>query len=211
MNKMESLGYCFRVDARDGYLAKLNSLQLQYESVVIAKHTGRKGENPHYHAVIKTSIKDQAFRKRMKSIFTEGKGNSHMSIKPWDGKIEAVSYLFHEDPSAELLCRHGVSDQYIEEARKINQRVRVLVQEAKEKASWKLEDEVFDNLDKSIGHSEISIATQLFLTAFRSGKYPPQPHHCRLMTQKIRFRLCDGVERDEEKLARSMAENIFRY
>lgn len=208
---MESQGYCFRLDAREGYLDRLTALQYQYDSFVVAAHKGNKGENPHYHAVIKTSIKDQAFRKRMKTIFTEGKGNGHMSIKPWDGKIEAVSYLFHEDPTSELLCRHGVSDQYIEEARKINQRVRVLVQESKEKASWKLEDEVFDNLDKNIGHNDISIATQLYLTAFRSGKYPPQPHHCRAMTQKIQFRLCDGDEKLEEKLARSLAENIFRF
>jgi len=208
---MESLGFCVRLDARDGYLTKLNAFALQYDSFVVAGHKGNKGENPHYHAVVRTSIKDQAFRKRMKAAFPEGKGNAHMSIKPWDGKIEAVSYLFHEDPTCQLLCRHGVSDEYIEEARKINQKVRVLVQEAKEKASWKLEDEVFDSLDKNRGYNDITIATQLYLVAFRSGKYPPQPHHARMMTQKIQFRLCNGNERDEEALARSLAENIFRY
>jgi len=161
--------------------------------------------------VIRSNIQPQAFRKRMKLAFPDGKGNQHMSIKPWDGKIEAVSYLFHEDPTCELLVRHGVDDAYIAKARLVNQQVRVMVQEAKEKASWKLEDDVFDQLDKSRGYSAVDIGTKLYLTAFRSGRYPPQPHHCRVMTQKIQFRLCDGNEHAEEELARNLAENVFRF
>lgn len=208
---MESVGFCVRVDARDGYAQKFGVMSLQYDGFVGVKHTGKNNENPHYHLVIRTSIQPQAFRKRMKVAFPEGKGNQHMSIKPWDGKIEAVSYLFHEDPTCELLIRHGVSDEYIEKARLVNQKVRVMVQEAKEKASWKLEDDVFDQLDKTRGYSITDIGTKLYLTAFRSGRYPPQPHHCRVMAQKIQFRLCDGDERQEEALARTLAENVFRF
>ena len=208
---MESVGFCVRVDARDGYAAKIGALVLQYESVVAVKHGGRTNENPHYHIVIKTSILPQAFRKRMKLVFPDGKGNQHMSIKPYDGAIEAVSYLFHEDPNVELLVQHGVSDEYIAKARTVNQRVRVMVQEAKERASWKLEDDVFNQLDKTRGYSDRDIAAQLYLTALRSGKYPPQPHHCRVMTQKIQFRLCDGDERKEERLCAVLAEQVFRF
>lgn len=208
---MESVGFCIRVDAREGYADKIGALALQYESVIAVKHEGRTKENPHYHIVIRTNILPQAFRKRMKVAFPEGKGNQFMSIKPWDGAIEAVSYLFHEDPTATLLVSKGATDEYIAKARVINQKVRVLVQEAKEKASWKLEDDVFQQLDKKRGYDNVAIATKIYLTAFRSGRYPPQGHHCKVMTQKIQFRLCDGNEREEEALARLMAENIFRY
>jgi len=208
---MESVGFCVRVDARDGYADKIGALTLQYDSVVAVRHGGKTNENPHYHLVIKTSILPQAFRKRMKLLFPEGKGNQHMSIKPYDGAIEAVSYLFHEDPDAQLLVQHGVSDDYITKARTVNQKVRVMVQEAKERASWKLEDDVFEHLDKTQGYSDRHIAKLLYLTALRSGKYPPQPHHCRVMTQKIQFRLCNGNEHEEERLCASLAENVFRY
>lgn len=208
---MESVGFCVRVDAREGYEAKIAALPMTYGSMVAVRHRGKSGENQHYHLVITTTVLPQAFRKRMKAVFPEGKGNQHMSIKPWDGAIEAVSYLFHEDPEAHLIVRAGVSDEYIAKAKQVNLKVRAMVQEAKEKASWKLEDEVFNNLPQDRGYSDTYIATQLFLVALRSGKYPPQPHHCRVMTQRIQFRLLNGDEKQEVKLAERLAENVFRF
>lgn len=208
---MEGVGYFVRLDAREGYLEKINAMQLLYDVVLCVHHVGTNKENPHYHIIVKTSIQNQTFRKRLKATFTDGKGNGHMSIKDWDGKIEAVSYMFHEDPSAKLLIQRGVTEDYISKAREVNLKVRALVQESKEKASWKIEDEVFNSLDKKKSYNEVMIATHVYLVAFRSGKYPPQPHHCKVMTQKIMFRLLDGDERQEEKYARQLAENIFRF
>ena len=81
-----------RVDALEGYVDKLRSIPLclDYKSMVAVRHTGNKGENPHYHFVIQTQVAGQAFRVRMRKIFDQGKGNGHMSIKPWDGSIDAI-------------------------------------------------------------------------------------------------------------------------
>ena len=71
------------VDARDGYAEKMLMLKsvTDYEAIVAIKHKGASGENPHYHMVVRTHIKDQAFRVRMRKVFDQGKGNGHMSIQ----------------------------------------------------------------------------------------------------------------------------------
>lgn len=65
---MDYNGFCVRVQAIDGYASKILSLVLvkDYESIVSMKHVGKTKSNPHYHLVIKTQVKDQAFRVRMK-------------------------------------------------------------------------------------------------------------------------------------------------
>lgn len=180
---MEPLGYCLRVDAHEGYRDKLNSLKFDkdYKAIVVVKHDGAKGENTHYHAVIRTEVKPQAFRARMKKIFDAGKGNGHMSIKPWDGSIDAVSYLYHEDPNAVLVLQYNVEDEYIKQAKERNKAVTSMVLANKAKASWHLEDAVWEQIkDRSLDGrpgwrvmDETVIARILILLALRSGKYVP--------------------------------------
>ena len=116
---MDYNGYCVRVDARDGYAEKMLMLKsvTDYEAIVAIKHKGASGENPHYHMVVRTHVKDQAFRVRMRKVFDQGKGNGHMSIKPWDGNIDAISYLFHENEDEPLVLQHNVSNETIEKQR----------------------------------------------------------------------------------------------
>lgn len=211
---MEMLGYCVRVDAREGYAEKIRMLPTctDYLSIVSVKHKGTKGENPHYHLVIRTGIRQQAFRVRLKKIFDQGKGNGHMSIKPWDGCIDAISYLFHEDESAELLVCHNVSDETIAQARSRNAEVQREMEKAKERASWTLEEQVYNHY---VGQdmdwiSDEQVATELILIAFRSGKYMPNDYLLKAMVRRVRFRLLGGDVTLEEQYARSLAENIFR-
>lgn len=68
----------------------------RFVRLLCVKHLGKSRENPHYHFVFRTDYKDSALRKYLKSQFTQGKGNGHMSLKPWDGQDEALSYMFHE-------------------------------------------------------------------------------------------------------------------
>lgn len=215
---MNAHGFCLRVDARDGYQDKIRSLALclDYKSLVGVRHTGASGENPHYHVVIQTQVKDQAFRVRMKKIFDQGKGNGHMSIKPWDGCSDAVSYLFHEDPDTALVIQHNVSDETIAQAKVRNEQVKKDVEKAKQRASWRLEDEVFEQIQKQglarrtiDSGLEVQIAQKLILTALRSGKYVPNDFLLRAMVRRIRFRLLDGDDHGEEAFALAIAQNLF--
>jgi len=215
---MDAHGFCVRIDARDGYLDKINALKMcaDYLSIVGVLHKGATNENPHYHLVVRTVVKDQAFRVRMKKIFDQGKGNGHMSIKPWDGCNDAISYFFHEDRDAILVIQHNVSDQTIAEARERNDQVQRDVEKAKQRASWRLEDEVYEQLQKEgvprralYQGIDVQIAKKLILTALRLGRYVPNDFLLRAMVRRIRFRLLDGDDDQEEQFALAIAQNLF--
>lgn len=213
MDVFEWKGYCVRVDAREGYGEKMRCLRLvaDYEAVVAVKHKGSSGENPHYHIVVKTAVKDQAFRVRMRKVFDQGKGNGHMSIKAWDGSMDAVSYLFHEDgDDTQLIEQYNVSDETIAKAKARNNEVQEKMKEAKERASWKLEDEVFLKMTKESNEDEIAKA--IILTALRGGKYLPNDYLLKAMTTRIQFRLLNGDIDKEEMFADQIVHRIFhRY
>jgi len=217
---MDFIGYCVRVDALDGYLDKMPTLQLHkdFESIIGVKHVGTTKENPHYHLVIKTSCLQQAFRFRLRKIFDAGKGNGHMSIKPWDGKQEAISYLFHEDPNALLVIQYNVSDETVASAKALNQQIQRDVEVSKEKASYRAEDVVYQILVKKqesccardpFRISDRDIGTMLILHCMRSGKYAPQPWLVRAMATRIQFRLLNGSVDDEQAFAEEVSRNIF--
>lgn len=216
---MDSIGYCIRVDALDGYSQKLLMLTtcLDYKSIIAMKHTGHTGENQHYHAVIQTDIQPQAFRVRMRKIFDLGKGNGHMSIKPWDGNIDAVSYLFHEDPDAVVLVQHNISDETIAKAKARNRAVADMVNASKAKASWKLEEALWDTIKDHADTGEpgwrvldeTTIGQRLILLALRSGKYVPQAWHIKAMTQRLQYRLLEGSEEAEADFAWRLSRQIF--
>jgi len=210
---MEFFGWCIRIDALDGYKEKLSMLTCHkdFESIIAVQHRGSSKENLHYHLVVKTKVEDQAMRVRMRKIFDKGKGNGHMSQKRWDGNEDAISYLFHEDADTELLLSHNITDEQITRCKERNLDVRKVVEEAKNKASCKLEPIVLKMLDRKYGHSDHHIAKLLFLTALRMGKHAPNSYQCKRMVASIQFQLCDGNEQAEERLAQAFADEVYRF
>ena len=212
---METVGYCMRIQALEGYGGKLAGMTISNDYVghVSVRHAGKTGENPHYHAVIRTGVKPQAFRVRMKNLFPDGKGNQHMSIVPWDGNDDALSYLFHEDPSAVLLTRKGLTDERIEELRAKNNTVQELVTKAKLKASWTLENDAYEHFKANPPYhlTEKMVAAYIYLAALRQDKYPPQPWLIRAMVIKVMFRMKAGDVDSEEKFAQQLAENLYPH
>jgi len=140
-----------------------------------------------------------------------------MSIKPWDGREEAIAYLFHEDPDAVLVLQHNISDDTIASARLINKNVQRMVLDAKTKASWRAEEIIYEELVASrkshfmprTNFPDTEIAQRLILCCLRTGKYTPQAWLIRAMTERIQFRLLNGVEEDENDFALRLARNIF--
>jgi len=179
-----------------------------YEAIVAVKHKGSKGDNIHYHLVVKTHVKDQAFRVRLRKVFNQGKGNEHMSIKPWDGNIDAISYLFHEEgDETPMLEQYNVSDETIAKAKARNNEVRAQVSKAKERASWRLEDEVMAKVTDQ--YTEDDIARELIRTALNNNKYIPNDFLLRAMTQRIRFRMLDGDVDAEDAFIGHIIQRVF--
>jgi len=215
---MEQVGYCIRVQALEGYGDKIAMLNLvtDYEGILGVKHSGSKKENPHYHLVIRTAVKEQALRVRMKKLFPDGKGNQHMSIKTWDGDDKALSYLFHElepDESHTLIVSKGLTPERIEQLRAKNDAIKQLVATAKTKASWTLEEDIYQELlphaENLNDYSEVDIATKIYEGALSAGKYAPQPWLLRAMVTRIRYRLTLAAGGDTHQFCRNMAQSLF--
>lgn len=212
---MESVGYCVRVQATEGYGLVIQALD--YEHIVAVKHLGAKGNNPHYHLVIRTDVKPQAFRKRMKKAFPDGTGNAHMSIKPWDGDDKALSYLFHEeqgDEKATIIVAKGLTQDRIDTLRAQNRTVQTLVVENKKKSShllWEGAYQHFSRLKsqhvKQFGPHEI--AQFMILDAMRNDKYVPQAWLLKSMTFKVMFLLQEGNVKDEEMIASQVLAQLW--
>uniref|UniRef100_UPI004048C25A hypothetical protein n=1 Tax=Flavobacterium sp. TaxID=239 RepID=UPI004048C25A len=91
------MDYFLRLQALDGYQAKfVDVFGDRFSRVLCVHHTGRKGDNPHYHFCLTCDYKKQALRVYLKQHFDLAKGNRHLSLKDWDGSDKACSYLFHE-------------------------------------------------------------------------------------------------------------------
>jgi hypothetical protein len=210
---METVGYLVRVQALEGYALKIQSMTYteDYVGILGVRHNGSTKENPHYHIVIRTAVNPQAFRKRMKTLFPDGKGNPHMAITGWDGDDKALSYLFHEEADVEPLIRKGISDEFLTKLRSDNVEISLGVQKSKTKASHTLEEDVYNHcLEKGLkGPSDIYLAKQFYLLAHRLGKYPPQPWKCKAMVIKVKFRLMNGSLEQEDEYAENLAKLLY--
>jgi len=190
---------------------RLLALVADYRAIVAVKHRGASGENEHYHMVIKTDVKDQAFRVRMKKVFDKGKGNAHMSIKNWDGNIDAISYLFHEDEDAQLVVQHNVTDETILKARERNREVQTKMEAAKKRASWTIEAELLEHYMTTKQSPDLhEIARDIVLHALRMDKYVPNDYLLKAMASKIQFKLLNGDLNREQLFAAEYVARVYR-
>lgn len=122
---MSTNKFCVRINLYDGYESRIKEFFSQtdsYPKVFIGFHIGKTGENPHYHVVFTTDkpITVSTLRKRFKLVFTKGKGNGHISVKEWDGKLDAIGYVYHEDQHLVPTVLHGFTAEEISQAKSIN-------------------------------------------------------------------------------------------
>lgn len=110
--------YFVRINKHPDYQDTIETLQESPKilSCLCVEHKGSTSENPHYHLCIHTEQKPPALRKWLKSKFTEGTGNGHMSIKEWDKDRKTLQYCFHE-PKASVIVQKGYSTKFIESLR----------------------------------------------------------------------------------------------
>lgn len=212
-------GYCVRVNDRPveglekSYWKRIQELNdVEYTHIIAVKHNGDDKENPHFHIVIKTQVKAQAFRVRMKKLFPEGKGNAHMSIKPWDGNEDACSYLFHEDGvNANSYVKGWTSDD-VNRFQQRNIKVKDEVEKAKGKASYKLEEDAYNVLSAlpNPPRDDISIAKCVVRCAFDNDKYVPNDWLLKSIVSRIQFRLCGGNVEEEDSFIDFYVRRVFK-
>jgi len=108
-------------------------------------HTGKTGENPHFHMILtlKSELQKQSLDTRFKNMF-QVKGSQYSS-KPWDGKSGAGSYLFHED-NHDIVINRGFSDEDIAEFKRLNEEVKKVIEVNKERGTNRAVQRIIDKV-----------------------------------------------------------------
>ena len=116
--------YVLRLQDHEGYRELFDScFGAAFDRVLCVRHTGKRRDNPHYHFCLRTTYdKRDSLARHLKKFFTKGKGNKHMSLKCWDGREEALSYLFHEDGGPEMV--RGYSEDDIQRLKAMDLKIR---------------------------------------------------------------------------------------
>lgn len=148
------MDYVLRLQALDGYKSKFSNVFTdndRFTRVLCIHHTGKRGDNPHYHFAFTCDYKKDALRKYFKKYFDLATGNRHLSLKDWDGDRKACSYMFHE--GTEPVINKGFSEREIEDFKIINETIK---NEIKKNAPAKIVEEATIYFKgKDPGHKDI--------------------------------------------------------
>jgi len=117
------MDYVLRLQAHDGYQQKFSNVFTdRFSRILGVPHSGRRGDNPHYHFAFTCDYKQPALREYLKKHFSQGKGNRHLSLKKWDGDPKACSYMFHE--GTEMIIQKGFTDDEVSTFKTINANIK---------------------------------------------------------------------------------------
>lgn len=123
--------YALRLKDIEGYEGKFDQVFTdRFDQVLGVFHTGKEKDNPHYHFLLRCDYKSQRLRQYLKSHFDQGKGNRHLSLKPWDQSSKAISYMFHEDnrDTFKVVINRGFDETLILKAKQDNELIQSHIQ-----------------------------------------------------------------------------------
>ena len=199
------MDYVLRLQALDGYQAKFDDVfSDRFKRVLCVHHTGKKGDNPHYHFCLTTDYKKDALRKYLKGHFDLATGNRHLSLKDWDGDKKACSYLFHEH-TEELIVK-GFTPDEINEFKIDND----IVQSKMVKAPTivKLCVEHFKEKGRSVDKKEIF--THMIKLYRKNGEWIPNRFQADRLITKIRSDLAQ-TDAQEALFIQNLYNEYFPY
>lgn len=148
------MDYVLRLQAHDGYQASFVSVfSDRFSRILGVPHSGRRGDNPHYHFAFTTDYKMPALRAYLKKYFDKGSGNRHLSLKKWDGNPNACSYMFHE--GTEPIISRGFSEDQINDFKIINDNIKKAIKKNAPAAIVQDATEYFKAQGRDPGHGEI--------------------------------------------------------
>jgi len=177
------MDYVLRLQALDGYSNKFDEVfGDRFSRVLCVHHTGRNGNNPHYHFCFTADYKKDALRKYLKGHFNLAKGNRHLSLKDWDGRKEACSYLFHE--GTEALISRGFTEEEITEFKEMD----TLIQSKMVKPQ-QVVDKAVEILSPARDPDKRAIFGVLFKIYVDNGEWLPNKFQWERVVNKVRLEL----------------------
>lgn len=139
-----------RVDGNHEYLTeKLKAINwLDCKKFIAFLHTGSSKENPHCHFLMEltSELQKQSFDTRVKKHFNVTK-KTEFSSKVWDGEIEALAYMYHEDTVP--VVNKGFESADLDKAKQHNTVVQKVIAVNNEKASNKLLDKLMLKIEST--------------------------------------------------------------
>lgn len=115
--------YAIRIKEYPDYDQKIQCIFSgdRFSRTIRIRHTGKTGKNPHWHLLVECNYsKRDTLATELKKHLTAAKGNTHLSVKVWDGNIRAVAYLFHENTTEDMV--RNFDAELVQEAKDINKK-----------------------------------------------------------------------------------------
>ena len=158
--------------------------------------------------VVRTHVKDQAFRVRMRKVFDQGKPigtclSSHGTATLTPSRISFTRTKMSHS------CYNTMSATRRLKSKGSQSRGQRQGCDCQGRASWRLEEEVYNQLPKGKSLTNDEIAKALILTSLRSGKYMPNDYLIKSMVTRIQFRLLDGDVNAEDHFADGIVWRIY--
>lgn len=200
------MNYVLRLQALDGYSAKFDEVfGSRFSRVLCVHHTGRSGNNPHYHFCLTTDYLKDTLRKYLKTHFVLARGNKHLSVKDWDGCEKACSYLFHE--GTEALMVRGFTEEEIEKFKQMD----TLIQSKMVKPNM-IVDKAVELLREARDPDKRQIFNTLFRIYVENGEWLPNKFQWERVVNKVRLELAKlkGVA-SLQILQATMFNEMFPY
>ena len=181
------MDYVLRLHAVDGYAATFsNVFTSRFSRCMYVYHTGKKGDNPHYHFCLTCDYKQPALRAELKKYFNLAKGNRHLSLKKWDGNPKACSYLFHE--GTEPVVLKGFSQEEVDVFREANKDIQ---DEIKDKSPNKLCATMYEKF-KGTQPSKFQLFSAIMNECRSNGSFFPNKFQLERWLMKIEAMLTEG-------------------
>ncbi|UAU46998.1 Rep [Chicken proventriculitis-associated circular virus 3] len=177
---------------------------IDYDGMMIGFHHGDKQGAPHAHFALrlKSDGQKQKIDARMKTLY--GVEKSQYSSKIWDGNNDALSYLYH-DKNGEVLNELGLSEEQCSDLRRVNDKVQVVVEENKKRASNRIVDYIIESTETT---DRYEIA-RMILEAVADGQfYDPGDFQLEKYINEIELK--NSKKESKEELRRTIDARISR-
>lgn len=187
-----------RVDGNEEFLTqKLKILSECIDTQVIHGlfHMGERRDNTHIHFVIHTSSSQkQSFAIRIKKLFDITKKTEY-AIEVWDGVHDggAVSYMYHEE-NAKVLCSKGISQEEIDRAIALNQKVQEVVAVNKKRASGKLVDKAIEHFDFNSQPNRLDVLLYMLKEIQAGNSYHPGEFRLKSFVEEVIIKKSNAEE-----------------
>jgi len=190
------MDYVLRLQALDGYANKFNEIfGDRFSRCMYVYHTGKKGDNPHYHFTLTCDYKQPALRAELNKHFNLAKGNRHLSLKKWDGNPKACSYLFHE--GTEPVVIRGFSEGEVNEFRQANNDIQ---DDIKDKSPNRMCITMYEKF-KGRNPTKWELFSAIMNECRSNGSWFPNKYQMERWIMKIEGMLTEGTDpRDWESL-----------